>query len=330
MCAITGFDAGHYHPRIKECGVNGQGEEMSADQLCRVASTLHEFTTTMVENVDSYQTRVQAVNEELQEAACPSSEVVFAAVTQLIQSNASVQNQLQSARDRIEQQTMQMNSGERRDEIDALTQVLNRRAFDAHLKQRHAAGAGAAGTLALLNVDLFRRFNDVYGQGVGDEVLRVVADVLQSHLLPAGLVARFGGEEFAIIFDGGSTIEATLKIEQARAAIGQLVIEMEGQSLKVAASAGVATLMENETVESWLQRTDDALYHSKSQGGNCAHRMLGKKPTLIELSSERFSVPKLQRSSPIDSGSDRGEGDTAVLRSVKRNEVFASLEIDPH
>ena len=105
-------------------------------------------------------------------------------------------------KDRIQQQTMQIESAERRAETDALTQVPNRRAFDAYLKcvvtQR---GPGAAGTLALLDVDLFKQFNDVYGHRAGDEVLRVVANVLHSHLQPFGLVARFGGEEFAIILD---------------------------------------------------------------------------------------------------------------------------------
>ena len=67
--------------------------------------------------------------------------------------------------------------------------------------------------------------------------------------------------------------EAAQKIEKTHVAIGQFVIEFEGQPLRVAASAGVATLVEDATVESWLQRTDDALYYSKEQGRKCAHRM---------------------------------------------------------
>ena len=194
MCAVIGFDTDHYHEAIEKRANNGQGDEISAEQLSQVASRLREFATTMVENVDAHKTRVQAVSEELQEAGDPSSEVVFAAVTQLIHSNESMHNQLQSAKDRIQQQTMQIESAERRAETDALTQVPNRRAFDAYLKRRHAEGPGAAGTLALLDVDLFKQFNDVYGHRAGDEVLRVVANVLHSHLQPYGLVARFGGK----------------------------------------------------------------------------------------------------------------------------------------
>ena len=216
---------------------------------------------------------------------------------------------------------MQLESAERRAETDALTQVPNRRAFDAYVKRRHAEGPGGAGTLALLDVDLFKQFNDVYGHRAGDEVLRVVANVLHSHLQPYGLVARFGGEEFAIILDECPISEAAQKIEKARVAIGQLVIEFEGQPLRVAASAGVATLLEDETVESWLQRTDDALYYSKEQGRNCAHRMQGKKPSLIELASEETEVPDPDMLSFGDGDSEDG----TVLRAIEGNGVFASL-----
>ena len=91
--------------------------------------------------------------------------------------------------------------------------------------------------------------------------------------------------------------------------------------MRVAASAGVATLLEDETVESWLQRTDDALYYSKEQGRNCAHRMQGKKPSLIELASEETEVPDPDMLSFGDGDSEDG----TVLRAIEGNGVFASL-----
>ena len=121
------------------------------------------------------------------------------------------------------------------------------------------------------------------------------------------------------------SVRAVLKIEQARVAIGQLVIEFEGQPLRVAASAGIATLMEEETVESWLQRTDDALYHSKGEGRNCAHRMQGKKPSLIELSPEDVSVANVEMLTIGDSESGDDSPDGPVLRTIEGNGVFASL-----
>ncbi len=142
MCAVTGFDTDHYHETIEKRRTQSEGEEISAEQLRQVANKLREFATTMVDNVDAHQTRVKEVSEQLQEAGVASSEVVFAAVSQLIESNESMQSQLQSAKDRIQQQTMQIESAERRAETDALTQLPNRRAFDACLKRCHAEGPG--------------------------------------------------------------------------------------------------------------------------------------------------------------------------------------------
>lgn len=104
-----------------------------------------------------------------------------------------------------------------------------------------------------------------------------------------------------------------------------MVIEFEGQPLRVAASAGVATLIEDETVESWLQRTDDALYYSKGQGRNCAHRMQGKKPTLIELRPEEVAVTNAEMLSLGDFESDEAGAENAILRIIEGNGVFASL-----
>ena len=147
-----------------------------------------------------------------------------------------------------------------------------------------------AGTLALLDVDHFKRFNDVYGHRAGDEVLRIVAKILHARLHPHGLVARFGGEEFAVILDGCPIDKAKELIESARIAIGPRDIQFQDKRLRVAASAGVAELIPGgESMEDWLQRADDAMYRSKELGRNCGHWMDGNVPIRIE--SPRPSAP---------------------------------------
>ena len=107
ICAVTGFDTDFYHDPADLRSVDRNPDEMTSEQLTQVASRLREFATTMEENVDAHQTRVQAVSDELQENSDgASSEVVLAAVSQLIESNESMQDQLQSAKDRIHRQTM--------------------------------------------------------------------------------------------------------------------------------------------------------------------------------------------------------------------------------
>ena len=101
----------------------------------------------------------------------------------------------------------------------------------------------------MLDVDHFKKFNDVYGHRAGDEVLRVVAGMLHSRLNKHGLVARYGGEEFAIILDGLNVEMASQLVESARKAISKREIIFEGTRLRVTASVGVAELETTETIE---------------------------------------------------------------------------------
>ncbi|MGI9472797.1 MAG: GGDEF domain-containing protein [Rubripirellula sp.] len=316
MHAFSGLD----HERWDEPDtVDSATAELTSQQMSQAANQLREFASVMAADVDAHQSRVEAVNKSLiKTGAETSADDVSDAVRQLIASNEAMQAQLNLARDRIELQTVQIESAERRAETDALTQVPNRRAFDRHLSERHQLGAGNAGTLALLDVDHFKNFNDVYGHRAGDEVLKVVANVLHSHLHVHGLVARFGGEEFAIVLDECDIEQGRALIEKARIAIGQRVIEFEGEQLRVAASAGVADLREKETAEAWLQRTDDGLYCSKEQGRDCGHWMEGTTPHRIE------SAGQLGESEGMQGSEERGESSLQNVSSVK-SRVFASL-----
>ncbi len=278
------------HRLVKNAAASIAGRETEEDvnpkRISEVAERLRSYAVAMAADVDAHQTRVQAVNNTLCDDNSASPEAVLTAVNQLIEANETMQQQLQSAQDQIHEQAVQIESAERRAQTDALTRVPNRGAFDGHLQKRHSMGAGKAGTLALLDVDHFKQFNDVYGHRAGDEVLRVVAKVMQARLQSYGLVARFGGEEFAVILDGYTVDQAKDLVEAARIAIGQRDIQFEDKRLRVACCAGVAELEEGESIEKWLQRADDALYRSKEVGRNCGHWMDGEHPVKIELTEE--------------------------------------------
>ncbi len=269
-------------------------EEPSPKRISEVAGRLRDYAIAMAADVDAHQTRVQEVNNSLSDDNATSPDTVFDAVNQLIEANEQMQAQLQSAQDQIHEQAVQIESAERRAQTDALTRVPNRGAFDDHFRKQHALGPGKAGTLALLDVDHFKRFNDVYGHRAGDEVLRIVAKVLQSRLQPHGLVARFGGEEFAVILDGCPIDQAKELVESARIAIGQRDIPFEDKRLRVAASIGVAELTGDETIETWLQRADDAMYRSKEAGRDCGHWMDGEHPIRIQPQPASPQQPELQ------------------------------------
>ncbi len=287
MHAIGGF--GNYRLVKQAAASISQPEvhdEVSQERVSEVADRLKEYAVSMAADVDAHQTKVQAVNNSLIECSDASPEAVAKAVNQLIEANEAMQMQLQQAQDQIHEQSVQIESAERRAFTDAMTRIPNRGAFDKHLKHRHSLGPIQAGTLALLDVDHFKKFNDVYGHRAGDEVLKVVASILHSRLQSFGLVARYGGEEFAVILDDCPIEEAKKHVDVVRAAIGERDIQFEDKRLRVTASGGVAELMHGETIEEWLQRADDGLYQSKEAGRNCGHWMEGTTAHLIEIAPD--------------------------------------------
>ena len=267
-----------------------EGVKEDRQRIGEVADRLKSYAHEMAADVDAHQTKVQAVNNTLNGIQGSSPEAVSEAIHEMIEANEAMQAQLQNAQDRIHEQTLQIESAEKRAETDALTRVPNRGAFDKHLAQRHALGSGAITTLAMLDVDHFKKFNDVYGHRAGDEVLRVVAGMLHSRLNQRGMVARFGGEEFAVILDDCNLQEASQFVEEARAAISQREIQFEGKRLQVTASVGLAQLEKDEEKEQWLQRADDGLYHSKEAGRDCSHSMDGETPIKVEPTQTELSA----------------------------------------
>lgn len=162
----------------------------------------------------------------------------------------------------------------RRDAMtDALTSLANRKAFDDELERRcaEAASSGEPLTLAVLDVDHFKRFNDTWGHQTGDQVLRYVASVLSRLAQPPRVAARYGGEEFAVIFPGESSTVAQDLLEAIRQEIGSRTLKRRSTNEELGAvtiSIGLAGLRAGETPAALLGRADEALYASKRGGRN--------------------------------------------------------------
>jgi diguanylate cyclase len=156
---------------------------------------------------------------------------------------------------------------------DALTGIANRRAYEFELARRISQWErdGTPLILALIDIDHFKKFNDRYGHSAGDSVLQTVAQTLQNTIRKADLVARIGGEEFAIILPGINFEEAKDVAERMRRLIEAQKCSYEGLVLKVTVSLGFSQLLPNEDSASLTKRADAALYSSKEAGRNCVH-----------------------------------------------------------
>jgi diguanylate cyclase (GGDEF)-like protein/PAS domain S-box-containing protein len=161
---------------------------------------------------------------------------------------------------------------------DGLTGIANRRAFDRALQRewKRTLREGSQISLLLLDIDHFKRFNDLYGHQVGDDCLRAVAAAVSGAVRTTDIVARYGGEEIAIILPSTFTDGAMEVAEKVRSAIESLRLGLEGNSetaSSVTVSIGVATALARQggTIkmpESLLLAADNAMYKAKHKGRN--------------------------------------------------------------
>jgi diguanylate cyclase len=192
---------------------------------------------------------------------------------ELTASTERIGQSLAGAAERIQSLERSLQEVRRDAATDALTGLSNRRTFDAQL--RDAAGlamnSGAPLSLALFDVDHFKRVNDTWGHQTGDQVLRLIAATLAAHIRPSDTAARYGGEEFAIILPSTPADAAAAVGNRIRRAFeGKRVIaRTSGKTIGgLTLSAGIACYDPGEPLNDWVERADRALYAAKEAGRN--------------------------------------------------------------
>lgn len=151
---------------------------------------------------------------------------------------------------------------------DSLTGVNNRakfeEVFEYELKQSNRYNRPLS--LAILDIDKFKDFNDKYGHLIGDEILIMLAKNIQKNARESDLFARWGGEEFVLLFSNTNLQDAISSSEHFREMIEKLEHKSAGS---VTVSFGVTEYKDKDTMDTMFKRADDALYKAKSSGRNC-------------------------------------------------------------
>jgi diguanylate cyclase len=240
-----------------------------------------QSVTAAIENAqrssEEYGQELAVVSERLGgEHAGPMKAVVqgLTAATRKVQGDAAVlESQLAETTAELGRLRESLDQVRKDAMTDGLTNLANRKAFDEQLEaaceQADAEGDGM--TLAIIDIDHFKGFNDAWGHQIGDQVLRYVASVIGRMGAKPRLAARYGGEEFAIIFPAEGSRTAMAVLEEIRIEVSSRALKRRSTNEDLGAitvSAGFAERLAGESPVNLLGRADAALYASKHAGRN--------------------------------------------------------------
>jgi diguanylate cyclase len=228
------------------------------------------------------------VDESMREV----QQTLLGEITSVLEANKQLEDDLTYARLRMEEQAQELDRTRREARTDALSGVANRKGFDEKLQMMLGAykRQGKRCVLALADVDHFKWINDTHGHAAGDQVVTQVGKFLRDCLRGDDFVARFGGDEFALIFanvdlDAGAAVAERIRATVSKNNFGLRVGE---EQAAVTFSIGVAAAWDGATADALLERADQALYKAKESGRNkvyCYHHPEGTVVAVTGMST---------------------------------------------
>lgn len=266
--------AASYLPRAR---LNEEIRDAGA-QLSKELSSVASAIATAQKSQAAYGRTLAVAGEGLESAQ--EAPVVRQLVQTLSTATRKVQDENAHLEKRLQESTREVNllrehlEQVRRDAMtDALTALANRKAFDEQFQRicDDADKSGAPVTLALLDIDHFKHFNDTWGHQTGDQVLRYVASVIGRVGQAPRVGARYGGEEFAMVFPNESAAMVEIVLNSVRDEIGSRELKRRSTNENlgsVTISAGIAQRRKGEEPAALMERADEALYASKRGGRN--------------------------------------------------------------
>lgn len=275
---ITDERCQEVHQRYLNDSRENERVRLAGDKIQSTIKDVNSIVSNVKEATSKYSSSLEQVHEKL--AGTMSKEEIDMVVRNImegtqgmIQQNQVLEEQLNKSSQAMKDMQRDLEQVRKEALTDSLTNLANRKAFDAEIRRiaKEAESAGTAFCLIMLDIDHFKSFNDNYGHQVGDQVLRLVARTLIEGVKGRDIAARFGGEEFSLILPETNTQGALKVADYLRKAVaGKEVINRNtgGKLGRITMSGGVAQYLPGESVESLIERADAALYSAKHNGRN--------------------------------------------------------------
>ena len=257
---------------------------MTTGEVAQLVDVVHGQAKALSETIEVGQTNLAQYDRALTHGSSVlSAPLEAAALAQLLEQLGEATNTMQAANAKLAADlavavtearglSVKLGTAQRAAVTDQLTGLLNRRGTIALIEQTQTQtrATGQPMSLAIVDIDNFKRVNDRFGHSLGDDVLRFVAEHLASQAeTVGGTVGRLGGEEFVAVLPGQPVTKATATIDQIRARLASQIIRnaVDGSSLgRVSFSAGVTIDKPEDSSSTILERADRALYTAKRMG----------------------------------------------------------------
>ena len=247
-------------------------QEVLSDAMSIITSIISEASN----QNETIQSKLdELINNKEQQDISKVLEAMVTVAKEMKKTSMSMKSKLDESRSDVERLEHRIAEISLEAEKDFLTGVFNRKSLERHLKKLTAEAKQYGEPLSLLAIDIdhFKKFNDNYGHLIGDEVLKTTAKLLLDSVKGRDIVARFGGEEFFVILPNTSIGSANKVAENIRQNISHKELHNRSTGAVygiISVSIGVGLFRpESDNIESFVKRTDAAMYRSKKSGRNC-------------------------------------------------------------
>ncbi len=253
-------------------------EEVLVDKAEKLKNSVRELTAmaqNLIKETDAFTSRIgdHKINIAKMRTLTEIRELekhFMSELTEIQETNKSVTGKLSSSAKKISEQEKLLDQLRVKSITDGLTTLYNRPAFDGKLREEidRLRRYESPCTLIIADIDRFKQINDTYGHTTGDRVLQILGKIFKSNIRSIDFAARYGGEEFAVILPETNIDEGLAAAERIRMAVETTNFVRGEKRIKITISLGVATGQKTDTFQSWIERSDSALYRAKEGGRN--------------------------------------------------------------